>query len=447
MAVWDNTAQTSLCPSCGSPVRFDALSGRVACTMCGNTYEPGTLNLLRGLEVRDKGESTAEDERRHEIVCDSCGAVMVTDNNTSASFCAFCGSPKLIVRRLTREFRPDEIIPFKITKDEAKKRFLEWSKNCRYAPNDFTSKHNVEKLTGIYVPFWLIDATCHSSVLGTGWEVYGETLNKTEAIYSLSRDIKFDVKKVPFDGSKHISDRLMEAIEPFDYNDLKPFSDDYIPGYYAERYDISAVDMADRIEERLKSYGGQLMGYTESKFDKVEYNLNDSYIEAISQTYALLPIWFMNYRYDGLNYSFAVNGQTGEVAGDIPFSKYKRFFAVLKVMWHIVLFAFAVMALLIYIILITGISRFSIGLTVVAPYYIIKYFYPKFADKIRDTAFYATNPIDPVPKVEVYYDTEKKAVVEEDSARPITARVFTPHNLTEYKMDLEKNKPANPDIG
>ena len=305
----------------------------------------------------------------------------------------------------------------------------------------------MEKLTGIYVPFWLIDATCHSSALGTGWEVYGETLNKTEAIYSISRDIKFDVKKVPFDGSKRISDRLMEAIEPFDYNDLKPFSDDYIPGYYAERYDISAVDMADRIEERLKSYGGQLMGYTKTKYDKVEYNLNDSYIEAISQSYALLPIWFMNYRYDGLNYSFAVNGQTGEVAGDIPFSKYKRFFAVLKVMWHIVLFALAVMALLIYIILITGISRFSIGLTVVAPYYIIKYFYPKFADKLRDTAFYATNPIDPVPQVEVYYDTEKKAVVEEDSARPIAARVFTPHNLTEYKMDLEKNKPANPDIG
>lgn len=413
MAVWDNVAKTSQCPGCGAPVRFDARIGKIICDHCGSAYDPGTIRLIGKFDIKDQGEADEREEDKREIVCDSCGAVLVTSENTSATECAFCGSPALVIRRLTREFRADKIIPFTVTEEEAKRLFLNWAKNCKYAPKDFTSEEHVNKIKGLYVPFWLIDARCHAVGMGSAFQVTAKDDVPVREMYSIKRDVTFNVSKVPFDGSKAISDRLMEAIEPFDYSKLRDYSDNYIPGFYAERYDINALEMADRIESRLTGYARQVGEGIDAEYETVKLNVGSSYVEDYSQLYALLPIWFLNYRYDGLNYSFAVNGQTGEAAGDIPYSKFRKALAVVGHSWYwyalILVLAAAVIWLhgitfsegfkpdmcILYIvsILLTGISGFIVlrkGLTA-----------------SRDAAFYATNPIDSAPRVDEYFDTTK----------------------------------------
>lgn len=413
MAVWDNVAQTSQCPGCGAPVRYDAKAGKIICASCGSAYDPGTIRLIAKLDIKDQGDAGDREEDKREIVCDSCGAVLVANENTSAAECAFCGSPALVTRRLIREFRPDKMIPFTVTKEEAKERFLEWAKKCKYAPKDFTSAEHVNKIKGLYVPFWLIDAKCHAIGDGSAFRV--DTYNGTpiREMYSISRDVTFNVAKVPFDGSKAISDRLMEAIEPFDYGKLRDYSDSYIPGFYAERYDVNALEMADRIEARLTGYARQVAEDINAEYETVDLKVGSSYVEEYSQLYALLPIWFLNYRYEGLNYSFAINGQTGEAAGDIPYSKSKMALAVIAHSWY----WYAI--LLLMIVLTVWLANMSFGqgfkpdmlilflgcllVTGTAGWFILK----KGLIASKDAAFYATNPIDSAPRVDEYFDTTK----------------------------------------
>lgn len=421
MALYDDVAKASICPTCGAPIKYDPSSGRIRCSSCGGSYDPGTISLLSKSDIKDTGDANeSDDSTRKEIVCDSCGAMLITDENTSATFCAFCGSPSLITRRLTREFRPDMVLPFKVTKDQAKAKFLEWAKGCKYAPGDFTSAKNVEKLTGLYVPFWLIDAKCHAVGVGTGYKVDKEGYEMRRAQYSVERDTTFYVKHVPFDGSKAISDRLMEAIEPFDMSELRAYSDDYLPGFFAERFDLTALDMAERIESRLSGYARNVAETVNAPYEDLRLRFGSSYVEDYRQLYALLPVWFMNYRYEGINYSFAVNGQTGEAAGDIPYSKYKKVFAVLRSSIGGVLGTLA--SVLVFILSViafvmnmskengsAGIYILTAACSIVASYFCIRH----ILRAGRDAAFTATNPIDTAPTAEAYYDTARSATVEE----------------------------------
>lgn len=420
MAVWDNVAKTSQCPGCGAPVRYDAKAGKILCDHCGSGYDPGTIRLIGKFDIKDQGDATEREEDKREIVCDSCGAVLVANENTSATECAFCGSPALVTRRLTREFRPDKIIPFTVTKEEAKKRFLSWAKNCKYAPKDFTSEEHVNKIKGLYVPFWLIDAKCHA--VGTGSVFRPDTLKGTpiREMHSIKRNVTFNVAKVPFDGSKAISDRLMEAIEPFDYSGLKDYSDNYIPGFFAERYDINALEMADRIESRLTGYARQVAEGIDTEYDTVKLNVGSSYVEDYSQLYALLPIWFLNYRYEGLNYSFAVNGQTGEAAGDIPYSKFKKALAVVGRSWYWYAVLVALAALVVWLHHMTFGNGFKPDMCILYIASILLtgglglFALRKALTASKDAAFFASNPIDSAPRVDEYFDTTKSPSIENE---------------------------------
>ncbi len=323
MSLWNSTADTIKCPGCADNLFYEASIGKMICRSCGGVYVPNSLDSSGRLEIRDVDEEDLSLEHQHEIICNSCGAAVVTDENTSAAFCSFCGSPALSIRRLSLEFKPDFIIPFKIDKAEAESIFLDWTKNNRTLPKGFTSKENIEKLTGIYVPFWLIDSSVECKLEASGYETIEG--NPAAILFAVDRKIAFKLKRVPFDGAKKIRNALMRSIEPFDYSEMVPFSPNYIPGYYAQRYDTKAIDMLDYVSHRFAKYGGQL-----GKLYEPTMGTNYSYMKIGSvsaeagefkQSYALLPVWFMRYNYKGVNYDIAINGQTGEVGGDLPRKK------------------------------------------------------------------------------------------------------------------------------
>lgn len=337
MAIWDTAATKALnCPTCGDALKFDSAIKASVCRSCGNVYEAGTLNITGKLKFVDVDEASEEEENKREYVCGSCGATVVTNENTALTYCAFCGSPSVMGRRLAKEFRPDYMIPFKVEKDEAVRIFTNWVKNeNKYTPGDLLSQKTIKKITGLYVPFWLINADCYANVAGLGYVQDDPT---QRAVFNFKRKVLFKVKNVPFDGSFKISNFLMNSIEPFDFSELVNYDDTYLPGYYADRYDRNALDLTEVIDIRISQYAKQAgelaakakLGDEHKIYNKVEADASESYIKNLSQRYALLPLWFLNYEYKGESYQIAINGQTGKISGELPTTKKKRWLETIK---------------------------------------------------------------------------------------------------------------------
>ena len=311
-------AYSAKCPNCGGNILYNEKLGRSVCGMCGGVFVPESLKSTGSFEKRDNEDAGDMEENKQEFVCDSCGATVVTDYNTAATFCAFCGSPTLIKRRLSKQFRPDVLVPFKVGHEEAVNCYMEWLKTNKGVPSLFKSKYAIEKITGIYIPFWLIDADCNTIISGMGRMPQDDLT----AHFIIDRTITFKLTRVPFDGCKKIPDTLMEAIEPFDFRKLVPYNDMYLPGFYAQRYDKSSLDMLDLIGIRLNSYSeSAAKQFTAPEYKQVTASAKGSYADNFKQLYALLPVWFLNVKYKDSSYRIAINGQTGKVSGSLPVYK------------------------------------------------------------------------------------------------------------------------------
>ena len=354
MAIWDNpangaggfdaskirtfSADSVKCPNCASNLVFDSDHGACICRNCGGLFDPETYDKVGsfGLVNPEKNydgtiEVSKEDEARVEIVCNSCGAEIVTDKNTSSTFCAFCGSPALITRRLTREFKPDYIIPFKFDKEKAIKIFEEYCAGIDHLPRDFKSKKILSKMTGLYVPTWIISSEVEVNVVGKGKmgkmvdHAYSESHASSHGNYATLTYgvVKFRLKNVPFDGEIKIANRLMAAAEPFDYSELVKFQPEYLQGFFAEKYDEQPLDMTDRIYKRLDGYALKVCDEVDFGYDDFVPESDGSITKYNNQDikYALLPCWFLSLDYDGRNYQYIVNGQTGKVSGEFPYAK------------------------------------------------------------------------------------------------------------------------------
>jgi len=422
MADWSGLADTYKCPGCSGNLFYDMDSRTLICKFCGNSFAPDVFEMLEVFGKVEEEPDTKEDDKRQEIVCSSCGATVITDENTSSSICCYCGSPALAARRLTKEFRPDYIIPFVVTKEEAKQKFLDWAKNNKFIPNDFTSQKNIDKLTGIYVPFWLVDCKCDAEFYGTGYMNEGSM----RAVFSLERYMSFYVSRVPFDGSRKISDRLMAAVEPFDYSQMKEYKDSYLPGFFAERYDQKPLELSEKVSNRMKKYAEQAIKTLScSQYEEVIFANGYSNASDFKHSYALLPVWFMNYQYEGINYGFAINGQTGEACGDLPYDPLKRKAALLKTtLLNLVLPLLLCLTVglgpYIYLIAHAGEvhSAKSVleseatwqisGAFIIAAFFAAVFFIGRFVKRWRKVAEISQNPIDPPPDVEQYYDGSKK---------------------------------------
>ena len=353
MAIWDRpagadgfdssdvktySADSYKCPNCASSLVYELEHGAMICRNCGGLFDPETLDKVGsfGLANPEKDydgtiEISKEDESRQEIVCNSCGAQIVTDKNTSSTYCAFCGSPAIVTRRLTREFKPDYIIPFKFNKDKAISLFEEHCAGIPHLPKDFKSQKVLAKMSGLYVPTWIISTEVDVNVVGKGNmgrmvdDSYAEMHKSDNGDYSKLTygKVKFRLKNVPFDGEVKIPNRLMSAAEPFDYSELVRFRPEYLQGFFAEKYDEMPLDMTDRIYTRLDKYTLQLCDELTFGFDDFVPESSGSVTRYHNQDikYALLPCWFLNIEYDGKNYQYIINGQTGKVSGEFPYAK------------------------------------------------------------------------------------------------------------------------------
>ncbi len=179
----------------------------------------------------------------------------------------------------------------------------------------------------MYVPFWFFDGSVNADIsfAATRNHVFlqGDYRIIQTKHYNVRRAGNVPFEKIPVDASRKMPDDYMDSIEPFDYTELKPFSTAYLPGYLADKYDVSAEECAGRADVRAKNTAEELMssdvtGYATCSIRKKQLSLRRGKV-----SYGLLPVYLLSTRWNDQNYLFAMNGQTGKMIGDLPVDKKK----------------------------------------------------------------------------------------------------------------------------
>jgi len=316
------------CPSCGGDMVFNAQKEMLVCASCD------TAKTVSEMEAAKTSETDKQTSKEHThtgdfnlFQCPSCGAEILTDLHTAATFCSYCNSPTLIESRLNGEVTPSYVIPFKINKIQTTEAFLAWVKKGRLTPKEFGLSTTIEKITGMYVPFWLYDFNSDMQMqahcTNTRRERRGDYEYTHTDHYDVYRDLATSYSRIPVDASEKMDDTTMDLVEPFDYSALTPFEMGYLAGYQAEKYNYDKHKLKGRAEVRVRQYITDLTRSTIRGYSSVRITHSNINMQSKNTDYALMPVWMLRYRYKGKDYSFTMNGQTGKIVGKLPVSKAK----------------------------------------------------------------------------------------------------------------------------
>ncbi len=323
------------CPGCGASMVFEEGTDSMQCPYCGTQVSVEEMNReTEQSEEKQKDEEKGEQEEEqmntehlHAFHCPNCGAEMMTDENTAATFCSFCGSPTLIEERLSGGMKPKYLIPFQIDKNKAKEMFRAWTKKGIFTPRGFSSEHALDKVTGMYVPYWLYDYDVNVDLDAAATRVHSTRRGDTQYTYTdhykVHRNLSAAYEKVPEDASVNMPDDIMERLEPYHYDQIKEFEMPYLTGFLAEKYNDDKEKMRSRAEERIRGFAVKEAMNTIQGYATVNVVHQDVQFHQKNQNYAMLPVWIMNYKYRNKQYMLMINGQTGKMIGKLPLD-YKR---------------------------------------------------------------------------------------------------------------------------
>lgn len=342
-----DTTVSYTCPNCGGPLDFAPGAQKVVCPYCDTEFETKTIEDLfakkqeqaieaekskeKTWDTKTAGSAWSEEEAAmmKVVTCSSCGAEIVCDENTMATECCYCGNPTMIPARFDGMLKPDSIIPFKKTKEEAVAALKDFYKGKYLLPSAFTKNNRVEAIQPMYVPFWLFDADVRASaafraesdhVINTPDETITET-----SIYRCERSGTMRFQKIPVDGSTKMDDTYMESIEPFHYADLVPFSSAYFTGCLADKYDVDAKASEPRASARIEESAVGVLESTVTGYTRTHAEDRMVEKEGNNVSYAMVPVWILTTRYKGVPYTFMMNGQTGKIVGSLPYDNAKSF--------------------------------------------------------------------------------------------------------------------------
>lgn len=316
------------CPGCGAPIHFKPELGKFKCDYCDGEY---TAEQLKDMEKISKEEVDTTNYVNYN--CPDCGAEIITDENTAATFCVYCGNTSIIKNRLSGEFAPSKIIPFKMEKQKAIEAFKKLRKGRPLTPKTFTSEKNIEKIQGVYIPFWLYEVDVEGTIEASATRVkswsHGNTHYTQTDYYDVIRSGKMSYHRVPVDGSTRFANDMMNTIEPFDYNELIDYNHAYLSGFLAEKYDVNKEDAFDDAKTRTLNSTKQEMLNSMHGYSTKSIKKNDLEPKELNVEYALLPVWMVNVKYKDKYYLFAMNGESGKFIGNIPIDKKRTIAAII----------------------------------------------------------------------------------------------------------------------
>lgn len=340
------------CPACTGPLHFDGGSGKLECEYCGSAFEVAEIEALYAEKEAAAAEAggKAEEKRVAEAAeeawtpafsadwgedaakmraynCPSCGAELICEETTAATACPYCGNPTVVPGQFAGTLRPDYVIPFRLDKEAAKTALKNHYRKKFFLPRAFSSGNHLEELKGVYVPFWLFDAEaeadCNFHATRSTTHQEGDYRVTVTEHFQVHRAGSMHFEHVPADASSKMPDDYMDSIEPFDYRELKPFSTAYLPGYLADKYDVTAQESTDRANKRCRATAIEVMRRDVHGYETVSSEGSSVRLRGCKVHYALMPVWTLRTRWQGKDYLFMMNGQTGKMVGDLPMSKAK----------------------------------------------------------------------------------------------------------------------------
>ncbi|MCA5012576.1 MULTISPECIES: TFIIB-type zinc ribbon-containing protein [unclassified Enterococcus] len=372
---------THKCPNCDGPLLFDPKDQKFHCEYCLNVYtetevtayeqsqrdahledptieEELTYTADAKADRMNSDETAAFDDTSDSnkddmelFNCPSCGAQIVTEATTAATYCYYCHNPVVLSGRLSGTFLPEKVLPFAIEKEEAVETFLAWTKKKWFIPKDFFNKEQIDKLTGVYFPYWVVDADINGQLNAMGttlrvWRVGDLEYTETKQ-FEVTRQGKISFKELIKNAlSKNTQQKMVETVQPFPIDKARSFKSQYLAGFQAEKRDIEYEAIQQAIQNELKDYSESLLRDTAAGYTSLTKLRTDISLADEKNHYMLLPIWLVTYRSNEQSkkvYYFAMNGQTGKVSGILPVS-YKR----------LGLFTFGLFSLLLALFLIGG---------------------------------------------------------------------------------------------
>ena len=356
------------CPACTGPLHYSAKSGKLECDYCGSSFDVAEIEALyarkeaeaaaakqeaeaaaakQEADAKAEAAQAAKDEAAEAAAasggwdtsdlsrdwgaeadglrvysCPSCGAELICDQSTAATACPYCGNPAIVPGQFSGALRPDYILPFRLSKDDAVQALRAHYKGKPFLPRSFTSANHIEQIQGVYVPFWLFDGGAEgaASYRASNTNVYetGDYEITETRHYHVVRAGSLAFEKIPVDASSKMPDDHMDSIEPFDYTQLRPFSTAYLPGYLADKYDVTIDDSRDRADTRCRETLAQALRDTVTGYGACVTEREDIALRRGKVHYALLPVWMLSTKWHGQDFLFAMNGQIGKLVGDLP---------------------------------------------------------------------------------------------------------------------------------
>ncbi|MEM9477148.1 MAG: TFIIB-type zinc finger domain-containing protein [Pseudomonadota bacterium] len=330
------------CSACGSDLRYAPGTGRLHCDHCGNEEDisdvgpwAGAIAELDFRRALDNLLPQAEIEETRVLSCPNCGAQVEYREEVHAKECPFCATPVVTDTGTHRHIKPKGILPFALSEDAARDAMTDWLGSLWFAPNGLTQyARKGRRLQGIYVPYWTFDADTRTRYTGARGTVRstgsGKNRRRTTSWRNVSGRVARFFDDVLVLASQSLPRRFTDALEPWDLSALEPYQPSYLAGFRAEGYQIDLRNAFDLARQKMDAVIRRDIkfdiGGDRQRINKVETEISD-----VTFKHVLLPVWMAAYRYRGKSYRFVVNGRTGRVRGERPWSAWKIAVAVILI--------------------------------------------------------------------------------------------------------------------
>mgnify|MGYP002629307490 CR=1 FL=1 len=315
-----------VCPFCGteSPYQIDRSTGTVA--------EQDLLSTLRDLPEDQRGWQS----ERRSVQCQSCRAVMVYEAGRVGQKCEFCGSPALVAYEETKSpIRPQAVLPFRIDRNQVRDSIRRWWRTKWLAPARLATAALIDTVRSLYIPYWTFDARAHCpwdadaghyyyvSVEGRNSQGKRVVRQERRTRWSSASGIvehAFDDEAVP--GTHGVPLALLRKVEPFPTREVVPYDTAFLSGHIVEHYQVVLLDAASRSEAQMHATLERLCA-ADVPGDTYRNLRIRPVFSGQTFKHLLVPIWLLTYTFGRTSYQVLVNGCTGRIAGQYPFSAWK----------------------------------------------------------------------------------------------------------------------------
>lgn len=331
------------CASCAGPMLFDTESQTLKCQYCG--AEQSIDNAMEQPQEHPF-DHVGEDElalhdwgaEQQAIHCESCGGETLVPTGQTATLCVFCGSPKVLPQDNILSIRPETLIPFQISRDEALTSFAAWKRKRWFLPTKFKQQKVSSQLNSIYIPYWTYDTDTYSLYSAEVGIYHYRTVTRTRVVNGKTQtytaterytvwhstqgdyDRSFDDILIPASG--HYNTELLNKLGDFKLGELLPYKPEYLSGFVSERYSVTReqgwANAQHHADEQLNDEIRRKISGDEIRNLRIRTTFS-----AITYKHLLLPVWNASYTYKSKPYYYMVNGQTGTVSGHVPRSALK----------------------------------------------------------------------------------------------------------------------------